>query len=106
MDPEVTKVIDRYRKNLEMLGINVSRIILYGSRASGSFRPDSDLDLLVVSDSLDGLDLWDRLTLLGRARAGIDFPMEIQGMTVAEFTAAAKSGFVADEVLPTGIVVG
>lgn len=105
MDSEVTQVIDRYKRNLEALGVVISKVILYGSRATGHSRADSDLDLLVVSDSLDGLDLWDRLTLLGRARVGITFPMEILGMTEEEFRGAAQAGFVADEVLPSGIAV-
>lgn len=31
--------------------INPDRIILFGSRARGDFRPDSDIDLLVIKNS-------------------------------------------------------
>lgn len=106
MDTEITAVLDRYKQNLIAMGLDVHRILLYGSRASGQPRVDSDMDLMVVSDSLAGLDLWERLALLGRARVGIDFPMEIQGMTREEFTRASRAGFVAEEILPGGIEVG
>jgi uncharacterized protein len=36
------------RRILEALGSRVCRIILFGSRARGDARPDSDFDLLVV----------------------------------------------------------
>jgi len=35
--------------------VDPDRIILFGSRARGDARPDSDVDLLVVKDSQEGL---------------------------------------------------
>jgi predicted nucleotidyltransferase len=42
----LTKIVDRIRRVA-----NPRRIVLFGSRARGSFRPDSDIDLLVIEDS-------------------------------------------------------
>lgn len=46
------------QKFLDLLGISplkkhIRQIYLYGSYARGDYRPDSDIDLLVVIDSLD-----------------------------------------------------
>jgi len=46
-------------------------IVLFGSRARGDFRPDSDLDILVVAES--ELPRWKRPTPIRRALAGL-FP--------------------------------
>ena len=43
------KFIKRFVKTLKREGISVDRVILYGSYASGRMRPDSDIDVAVVS---------------------------------------------------------
>ena len=42
----LSDIVDRIRR----VG-NPQRIVLFGSRARGDFRPDSDIDLLVVQES-------------------------------------------------------
>ena len=75
MDKEIHRIINDYKRKLEDMGIKVKRIILYGSHALGKAEEDSDIDLLVVSDSFKDMDLWERLCLLGRARIGIGRPI-------------------------------
>ena len=49
MDGEVLKAIGRVvREEAERLGVEVERVILFGSRARGEQREDSDYDILVV----------------------------------------------------------
>ena len=105
MDRENYNVITEYKDKLEALGIKVSKIILYGSHASGKAREDSDLDLVVVSDDLKDMDLWERLCLLGEARMGIKRPMEILGFTEEEYESDQCSSFVRDEVKAKGVEV-
>ena len=105
MDKGLHKTITHYRQSLEAMGIKVKRIILFGSWAAGRARADSDLDLLVVSDDFRKMDLWERLSLLGRARADISRPMEILGMTEAEFRRRRRDSFIAQEVVAKGVEV-
>ncbi len=105
MDKEVYRIINEYRQKLEALGIRVKKIILYGSYALGKAREDSDIDLLVVSDDLRDMDLWERLCVLGRARIGIRKPMEITGVTEEEFNSDYCGTFIGDEVKSKGIEV-
>ena len=44
-DPLVERVVKRIAE-----AIHPAQIILFGSRATGNARPDSDLDLLVICD--------------------------------------------------------
>jgi len=104
-EKEVHDTIAQYRKKLESMGIRPKKIILYGSHASGTAREHSDLDLVVVSDDLKDLDLWERLCLLGRARMGITKPMEILGFTEEEYESDQCSTFIRDEVKAKGVEV-
>ncbi len=103
MDEEVHKTIEEYKDRLIDMGIYPQRVVLYGSYANGSEREDSDLDLLVVSEDFEGMGLWDRLALLGRARVTIDRPMEILGATPAEIENDNVSSFVRNEILSKGV---
>ena len=49
-DPILTRVRDALR---DMYGNNIDRIVLFGSRARGSARDDSDYDVAVFLKSLD-----------------------------------------------------
>ncbi len=51
--------------------IDAKLIVLFGSRARGDYRPDSDLDILVVAES--SLPRWKRPTPIRRALVGL-FP--------------------------------
>ena len=42
-------LIKRYARLLEQRGIKVSKIILFGSHAKGMAKPDSDIDIAVIS---------------------------------------------------------
>ena len=106
MDTKIAGIIEQYKSNLEAMGIHVHRIILHGSQATGNAREDSDIDLVVVSDDLKSMDLWERLTLLGRARKGIPYSMEIDGITEDECNRARAGSFLADEILAKGIIAG
>lgn len=105
MDKKICHIINEYRRNLETTGINVKRIILYGSYALKRERDNSDIDLVVVSDSFKNMDTWERLCLLGRARTGINEPMEILGFTEEEFRAESAGTFIGDEVKNKGVAV-
>ena len=100
MDKEVISIINQYRKELEARGIKVKKILLYGSYARGKARKDSDIDLVVISDDFKNMDLFERHSLLGRARVNISHPMEILGYTEEEISRQKKGSFIYDEVLP------
>lgn len=105
MDKKISQIINEYQQKLEALGVRVKKIILYGSHALEKAGEDSDIDLVVVSDDLKDMDLWERLCLLGRARIGIKSPMEILGFTEEEFQEEHSGTFIGDEIKAKGIEV-
>jgi len=46
---EIIEILRKFQKVLEEKGIHVEKIILYGSRVTGKFHKDSDIDIAVVS---------------------------------------------------------
>ena len=69
------KVIRKFVKALKQEGIAVDRVILYGSYATGKTRPDSDIDVAVVSKNF-GKDRVEEGMLLFRIAGKIDPRLE------------------------------
>ena len=57
MEERIKKLIEQYITNVKNIyGKHLREIILYGSYARGDFRPDSDIDIMILVDISD-LDL-------------------------------------------------
>ena len=49
MPPNIQKIINQFKRDLfRIYGDQIHSIVLYGSRARGDERPDSDIDILIV----------------------------------------------------------
>jgi uncharacterized protein len=67
------------------LALNPQQIILFGSRARGDFRPDSDYDLLIVVDDKDESRCFE---LAGKAHSvvrGKDLALDVIVYPKSEF---------------------
>ncbi len=83
----------------------VEKIFLFGSHARGIADENSDIDLLVISRDFGGMDLYERLSLLGRARKGIPVPMDIIGYTEEEIFSKDEESFVKHEAIGMGVEI-
>jgi uncharacterized protein len=95
---EIKEIISRYAVELEKLGIKSQRILLYGSYANGIPREDSDIDLIVISELFEGMNIRERLELLGIAAGKVFEPIEALGYTPEEIEANKRGTFL-EEVL-------
>jgi predicted nucleotidyltransferase len=82
--PELKRIVNRYRAQLEKMGIRPARILVYGSQAQGTAREGSDIDLIVISGDWNKYNQRERLELLGIASARILEPVQAQGFTPNE----------------------
>lgn len=81
---ELKQIVKRYRTQLQKMGIHPTRVLLYGSQASGTAREGSDIDLIVISGDWQKYNHRQRLELLGIAAARILEPIQAQGFTPTE----------------------
>ena len=72
---EALRVIKKFVKALKHEGIFVDHVILYGSYVKGKVRPDSDIDVAVVSKNF-GKDRVEEGMLLFRIAGKIDPRLE------------------------------
>lgn len=95
-DPLVRAVVEQLVAEADPL-----RVVLFGSRAAGTARPDSDIDLLVVMP--DGTDRRAAMTRIGsrlrRPGVGIDLLVTTPAVLAARGHAP---GLISQTVLQTG----
>ena len=72
---ETLRIIKKFIKALKMKGINIDRVILYGSYVKGNVRPDSDIDVAIVSKDF-GRDRVEEGMMLFRIAGTIDSRLE------------------------------
>ena len=86
MDKEaVIKVVNKFHKAIIARGISPSKIILYGSYASGIHQEGSDIDLIVISEDFIGKDYWERIDILADVIYELFAPIEAVAMTQKEW---------------------
>ena len=72
---QVIRVIKEFVNALKQEGVAVDRVILYGSYARGHARPDSDIDVAVISEHF-GKDRVEEAMFLFRVAGKIDPRLE------------------------------
>ena len=83
-------------------GLGACRVILFGSRVRGSATPDSDLDVIVVSDRLKGIPFLRRSAFL-RRMIGFPHPIDIIGYTADEFERIPATSAIVRAALREGL---
>ena len=82
---ELNNIVLSFINALESKGIILEKVYLYGSRARGTSRPDSDIDLILVSPKFSRMPLWKRWEIIGNALAEIMEPIEVLAFSPEEF---------------------
>lgn len=82
--PELEMIIQRFRAEVEKMGIRCEKILLFGSQASGAAKEGSDIDLFVISSDWVGYNDRERFEILGIAAARILEPIQARGVTPEE----------------------
>lgn len=86
---KVVKVVNYFAERLRENGVKVSKIVVFGSHSKGAAGGNSDIDLIVVSESFRRKNLFKRAEMIGEAyEATITefmIPMDIIMETPEEF---------------------
>lgn len=99
-------VIDHVRTIAEAHGIELSKIVVYGSRARGDHTGESDIDLVLVSPDFEGVEFHARATDF-YWEWGPDLPSpDLIPVTPDEFAErAANPTDIVHEAVETGVSV-
>ena len=85
--------------------IDIKKVVLFGSHATGRFHTWSDIDIAVISDDFEGMNKKDRLIMLSKiAWEQKITEVDALGYTEAEFATESPLDLVA-EIKEHGIVV-
>ena len=103
--PELKQVVKRHRTQLQKMGIRPTRVLLYGSQATGTAREGSDIDLIVISGDWETYNNRQRLELLGIAAARILEPVQAQGFTPSEIKSKKVTPFWQHVIKEQAIVI-
>jgi len=60
-------------------------LILFGSYATGRYREDSDIDVVVISQDFNDKGYWERIDILSSAIYQVFQPIEAVAMTPEEW---------------------
>ena len=100
--PQIKKIISKYQTKLAELGIEGSKIILYGSYAGGRPKEYSDIDIIIVSPTFNKMDIFERQEMLSRGHHEFGEPIEPIGLTPQQMK--EEKGLVG-EILEKGVTL-
>ena len=93
VERDVKRIVDELLVRLSSKGIEINKLILFGSRARAEAGSSSDWDVAVVSKSFNRTGLLRRQELLGEAIWQMTSPVEILGYSLKEYENASRESF-------------
>jgi len=97
------KGLKRFMINLTK-DYSIERIILFGSRAYGKFREDSDVDLIIVSKDFEKKNFFERVSAM-YDYWDLDLPVDFLCYTSEEFNKLKNQISIVNEAIKKGIEI-
>ncbi|MEW6201888.1 MAG: nucleotidyltransferase domain-containing protein [bacterium] len=86
---KVKKAINYLKDLLEDKGIEIEKIVLFGSHSRGNYKEDSDIDVAIISKDFSGKGIFERAKMLGdiewRLMDRYLIPLDIITMSPTDF---------------------
>ncbi len=96
----ITPFLERVKKKY-----SPRQVILFGSRARGTQRKDSDYDVLIVAESFKNINFYTRSVLMYKLKGEINASMDIVCLTPQEFDRRKKEIGIIQEACREGIEI-
>ena len=102
-DTAIIEGLIEFRKSVSK-EIKVNQLLFFGSRATGKYKPDSDIDLLIVSNSFKNIKPFKRAIKLYDYWT-LDYPVDFLCLTLKEFTRKRKQIGTIQQAIKEGIEI-
>jgi predicted nucleotidyltransferase len=93
----VYAIIEDMHKTLKQYGIKDNHIALFGSFLGGNTHENSDIDMIIISNSFEGKNLFERIDMTAKAQIDVQrkyiAPMDILLKTPQEYNFSKKTYF-------------
>ena len=90
----IVDALNFLEQRLKEKGLNVSRIILFGSQTEGKATDESDVDVLIISEDFQGKDVFERAEMTKYAEIATIkkflIPFDIITLTPGEFESGSS----------------
>jgi len=103
-DQQAIQIARRFGELVKKQGIPVQQVLLFGSRAKGSWRPFSDVDICVVSPQF-GQNVSEDMGMLLRLTVQLKSPLPIEPIPFAPGDLEDKFSTLATEIRKYGVTV-
>lgn len=103
---EIMIAVENYLKKISKL-ISLEKVILFGSRARGDYKKNSDFDLIIISQDFEGKKYFERTKGLYLAWGNNydDYEVDIICLTPEEFERLKKQISIVREAVKEGIEI-
>lgn len=95
------EVAERFSRLIKSAGINIERIVLFGSYAGGNAGEWSDIDLAVVSPDFSGIPFYDS-KMLNPFALQVDTRIELHPYRTEDFT---EDDLFVREIIKNGVEI-
>jgi len=95
-------IINEYINLLKQEGVDVSKVILFGSYAKGTAKPESDIDIAIISSQFGKNNLKEMMFL---RRIALKIDSHIEPLPFSPKDIADRYSTLAQEIIKYGITI-
>ena len=93
----VCEIVNDMHKALKKYGVKDCHIALFGSFFNGNYHNESDIDMVIISDSFEGRNIFERVDMTLKAESDVRsryiVPMDILLKTPEEYDFSKQTYF-------------
>jgi len=99
----INNIISFLKESIIASGINVDGIALFGSALTGNMREGSDIDIIVISNSFEGKDIFERAKMTAKpeieAIRKFKVPLDVLMMSPKEYENSQQARFYNSQIV-------
>jgi predicted nucleotidyltransferase len=99
----INNLVSFFKESITANGIKVDEIALFGSALTGNMREGSDIDIIVISKSFEGKDIFERAKMIAKpeieAIRKFKVPLDVLTMSPKEYKNSQQARFYKSQIV-------